>query len=85
MRAKTVGFAIADEDRALLETLVNKYGNGNRSEFLRVAMKTMARLEFAERFDALRGDLRAEMAGKVYSPDEIEGLIREVKAKSIDS
>ena len=50
MRAKTVGFAIADEDRELLDRLVAKYGDGNRSEFLRKAMQMMAKVEFAERF-----------------------------------
>jgi Arc/MetJ-type ribon-helix-helix transcriptional regulator len=39
MAAKTVGFAIADEDRAQLDALVEHYGHGNRSEFLRVAIK----------------------------------------------
>jgi Arc/MetJ-type ribon-helix-helix transcriptional regulator len=42
MAAKTVGFAVADEDRDILDRLVERYGRGNRSEFLRAAMKVMA-------------------------------------------
>ncbi|HZN74015.1 MAG TPA: hypothetical protein VFC00_20290 [Micromonosporaceae bacterium] len=53
MAAQTVGFAVADDDRPMLDRLVERYGHGNRSEFLRVAMKVMAH-EFASRVDAMR-------------------------------
>ena len=84
MRAKTVGFAIADEDRELLERLVDKYGNGNRSEFLRVAMKHMAKIEFAERFNDIRAELAAERGDVYFSREEIEKVVREVKGKSVE-
>jgi len=53
MAAQTVGFAVADDDRPMLDRLVERYGHGNRSEFLRVAMKVMAH-EFSSRVDAMR-------------------------------
>ena len=84
MRAKTVGFAIADEDRELLDRLVNKYADGNRSEFLRIAMKAMARQEMAERLMAIQAEFRRQSGGKVYTPEEVEVMVRKVKGKSID-
>ncbi len=84
MRAKTVGFAIADEDRDLLESLVKKYGNGNRSEFLRVAMKMMAKIEMADRINSIREEVRGQLGGKMLTADEIDLLIRKVKGKSVE-
>lgn len=81
MRAKTVGFAIADEDRELLDRLVAKYGEGNRSEFLRKAMQMMAKMDFAERFNGILDDIQQELGGKQYSSDEVLALIEEVRAE----
>jgi len=81
MRAKTVGFAIADEDRELLDRLVAKYGDGNRSEFLRKAMQMMAKMEFAERFNGILEDIQQELGGKQYSSEEVLALIEEVRAE----
>ncbi|MEY4321080.1 MAG: hypothetical protein RLZZ471_1021 [Actinomycetota bacterium] len=81
MRAKTVGFAIADEDRELLDRLVAKYGDGNRSEFLRKAMQMMAKVEFAERFNGILGDIQQELGGKHYSSEDVLALIEEVRAE----
>ena len=79
--AKTVGFAIADEDRELLERLVDHYGAGNRSEFLRVAMKRMEHDRLAERLVQTAVLVRADLGGKVYSEDEVNQLI--AKASSL--
>jgi Arc/MetJ-type ribon-helix-helix transcriptional regulator len=80
MRAKTVGFAIADEDRELLEDLVAEYGGGNRSEFLRYAMKKIARDRLAERMSKLQQEARADMGGKVYTPEQTQALIKKILA-----
>ena len=80
MRAKTVGFAIADEDRALLEDLVAEYGGGNRSEFLRYAMKKIARDRLAERMSKLQQEAREDMGWRVYTPEETQVLIKKILA-----
>src|SRR2546428_11152800 len=54
MTTKTFGFAVADEDLARLERLTRKYGGGNRSAFLREAMRQMEVLERAERLSELQ-------------------------------
>lgn len=73
--AKTVGFAIADEDRELLDRLVEHYAAGNRSEFLRLAMKRMEHERLAERLVATRRQVSKELQGRVYSEQEIVQLV----------
>lgn len=81
MAAVTVGFAIAEEDRALLEDLVAFYADGNRSEFLRLAMKRMARDRFAKRLSDLQDMAHADLNGKVYSTEEIVAMCKAVNAE----
>lgn len=77
MAAKTVGFAIADEDREQLDALVEHYGNGNRSEFLRVAMQRMRRDMLAERMQVLQARARDELGGRIVTRAEVTALIRQ--------
>jgi metal-responsive CopG/Arc/MetJ family transcriptional regulator len=76
MVAKTVGIAVPDEMRAALDEVVEHYGNGNRSEFLRLAVRDFqARLRI-ERLHAVRERARAERGGRVYTTHEVLELIR---------
>lgn len=77
MAVKTVGFAVADDDRPLLDRLVERYGHGNRSEFLRAAMNVMAAEERAERLRALQDRIHAQV-GRIYAPDQVNELVRGV-------
>jgi hypothetical protein len=81
MAAVTVGFAIAEEDKALLEELVDFYADGNRSEFLRLAMKRMARDRFAKRLSDLQGAIKKDLNGSVFTTEEIVQMCREVNAE----
>lgn len=81
MAAVTVGFAIAEEDRALLEDLVAFYADGNRSEFLRLAMKRMARDRFAKRLSDLQSDIKKDLNGRVYTTEEIVAMCKAVNAE----
>lgn len=78
MAAKSIGFAVADEDAPLLKQLVEHYGHGNRSEFLRAAMKRMRHEMFAERMRVLQGEIREDLGGRVVSADEVAERIRAV-------
>jgi len=82
MTAKTVGFAIADEDRAQLDALVEHFGNGNRSEFLRVAMKRLRRDMLAERLQQLQAQAREDLGGRVVSPEEVTSLVKQALRES---
>jgi Arc/MetJ-type ribon-helix-helix transcriptional regulator len=82
MSAKTVGFAIADEDRAQLDALVEHFGHGNRSEFLRVAMKRLHRDMLAERMQQLQAQAREDLGGRVVSPEEVTALVKRALRES---
>jgi len=77
MAAHMVGFAVADGDRPLLDRLVERYGHGNRSEFLRVAMRVMAAQERTERLRDLQVRVHVKV-GRVYTADEVTELVKQV-------
>lgn len=72
----TVGFAVADEDRERLDRLVEYFGGGNRSAYLRATLTVMESLARAERLRELqaRNAERAAAAGQDY-----ESLLSEVR------
>ena len=76
MAAKTVGIAIADDLRPALDEVVEHFGNGNRSEFLRLAVREYQGRLRLERLHAVRETARAERGGRSYSADEVMALIR---------
>ena len=77
MTAKTVGFAIADEDREQLDALVEHFGKGNRSEFLRVAIRRLHRDMMSERMQQLQSRAREELAGRQVSREEVTALVKQ--------
>lgn len=75
MASKTVGFAIGDDLRSGLEEVVAHYAAGNRSEFLRLAVRRYQAELRLERLHQLRERARAERGGRVLSADEVAELI----------
>ena len=65
MATKTIGFAVAEEDISRLDRLTARFGNGNRSAFLRAAMHQMEVVERAARLLELQayGARRAAEGG----------------------
>jgi Arc/MetJ-type ribon-helix-helix transcriptional regulator len=82
MAATTVRFAIADEDRAKLKELVHYFGHGNRSEFLRVAMKRLRRDKMAENLQRIQAQMREDIGGRVVSPEEVTEMVKSVLRES---
>lgn len=80
MGAKTVGIAIADDLRPALDEVVEHFGHGNRSEFLRLAVRDYQGRMRLDRMHALRDQARAERGGRRYSTDEVLALIRQTAA-----
>jgi hypothetical protein len=68
MPTSTVGFAVADEDQERLARLVEHFGGGNRSAYLRATLPVMESLARAERLRELqaRNAERAAAAGLDY-------------------
>ena len=48
MTAQTIGFAVQPEDRAVLDELVEYFGSGNRSAYLRATLKVMKSIMIAD-------------------------------------
>ena len=83
-KAKTVGIAVADDLRPALDEVVEYFGHGNRSEFLRIAVRDyQARLRL-ERLHTVRQRARTERAGRVYSASEVLELIGSDRAAVSD-
>lgn len=85
MAARTVGIAVSDELRPALDEVVEHFGRGNRSEFLRVAVRDFQQRLRLERLHALRDRARAERGGRLYSTDDVLALIREDAADREDA
>lgn len=79
MAAKTVGIAVSDDLRSALDEVVEHYGHGNRSEFLRIAVRDYQGRLRLERMHSLRDQARAERGGRSYSSDEVLALIRQTR------
>lgn len=80
MAAKTVGIAVSDELRPALDEVVEHFGHGNRSEFLRLAVREFQGRLRLERLHAIRERAREERGGRRYSADEVLDMIRESAA-----
>ena len=78
MTSITIGFSIPAEDQERLERLVDRFGQGNRSAFLRAAMKHMEVLDRAERLDELSQFGAERLAAKGLSAEEIPDLVKRV-------
>ncbi|HEY2215284.1 MAG TPA: hypothetical protein VGH31_09530 [Acidimicrobiales bacterium] len=78
MTTRTVGFAIAVEDESRLERLTQRFGHGNRSAFLREAMRQMEVVDRAGRLADLQayGAERSTAAGLTH--DEAVEVVRKV-------
>lgn len=73
----TVGFSVAEADSERLERLTTTFGQGNRSQFLRVAMDEMERIERAERLKRLQA-YGAERAAALDGPVDAVEAVRDV-------
>lgn len=78
MGTKTVGFAIEEADRDRLERLVKKYGGGNRSAFLRVAIDHMESVDRAERLRRLQSYGAERSAQRKLSLADVQAVVHAV-------
>lgn len=73
---QTVGFAVADEDRAALDELVDYFGHGNRSAYLRATLKVMASIKLADELRDLQAYGQTKLAECGHTLDDIPDLVR---------
>ncbi len=76
MASQTIGFAISDEDRGRLDRLVEHFGGGNRSAYLRATLKVMESLRRADRLREMQAANHRRLAERGISADELPALIQ---------
>jgi hypothetical protein len=77
MATTTVGFAVADEDQARLARLVEHFGGGNRSAYLRATLSVMESLARAERLRELQAANAERAAAAAH---DLESLTAQIGA-----
>lgn len=78
MATRSIGFAVEDADRDRLDRLVQRYGGGNRSAFLRVAMAYMESVERAERLKRLQAYGAERAATRSLDLDDVDEVVHRV-------
>jgi hypothetical protein len=78
MSTTTIGFAVSDEDRPLLEELVEYFGAGNRSAYLRATFKIMKSVKLAEEWRALQAEGQQHLAAQGLTVDNVAEVTRRV-------
>jgi Arc/MetJ-type ribon-helix-helix transcriptional regulator len=79
-RAKTTGFSLPEDMQADLEAVVQEFAGGNRSEFLRIAVREYKGRMLATRLSTIRAEARAEMGGATYTPEQVRSIVVEALA-----
>ena len=78
MGTKTVGFAISDEDQAQLDELVEYFGQGNRSAYLRATFKVMKSVKLAEQWREMQAYGQQRLAEEGLTLEDIPEITRRV-------
>jgi hypothetical protein len=78
MGAQTLGFVVTDEDLADLDELVEYFGGGNRSAYLRATLKIMRSVMLAEELRELQAYGQGRLAEHVMTLDDVAEIARRV-------
>ena len=78
MGTSTLGFAVAEEDRALLDELVAYFGKGNRSAYLRATLKVMRSVKLAEELRELQAFGQGRLAEQGLTVEDIPDITRRI-------
>ena len=73
--SSTIGFAVDEADRSRLDHLSEVFGGGNRSAFLRVAMKVMERYERTQRLAEIQAYGAERLAESGYQIEDFPDLL----------
>ncbi len=76
-QAQTLGFSVQEEDRPLLDELVDYFGDGNRSAYLRATYRVMKSIMLAEQLRELQAYGQQRTAELGIEPAEVPDRIRE--------
>lgn len=76
MAAQTLGFAVQPEDRAALDELVEYFGAGNRSAYLRATLKVMKSIMIADRLRESQAYGQQRIAQLGIEPAEVPARVQ---------
>ena len=77
MSAQTLGFAVQPEDRPLLDELVEYFGNGNRSAYLRATLRIMRSVMLADQLRDLQAYGQQRGAELGIEPGDVPARVQE--------
>jgi hypothetical protein len=77
MTAQTLGFAVQPEDRAVLDELVEYFGGGNRSAYLRATLKVMKSIMIADQLRESQAYGQQRIAELGIEPADVAPRIQE--------
>ena len=78
MSMTTIGFAVAEVDRPVLDELVEYFGRGDRSAYLRATLKIMKSVKLAEELRDLRTFGQSKLAEQGLTIEDIPEVTRRV-------
>jgi len=76
MTAQTLGFAVQPQDRAVLDELVEYFGGGNRSAYLRATLKVMKSIMIAEQLRESQAYGQQRTAEMGVEPGDVPGQVQ---------
>ncbi|MFI0404552.1 hypothetical protein [Actinomadura sp. 3N508] len=76
-QAHTLGFSVHAEDRPVLDELVDYFGDGNRSAYLRATYRVMKSIMLAEQLRDLQSYGQQRTAELGIEPADVPDRIRE--------
>ena len=77
MTAQTLGFAVQPEDRAVLDELVEYFGAGNRSAYLRATLKVMKSIMIADQLRESQAYGQQRIAELGIEPAEVPSRVQQ--------
>jgi hypothetical protein len=77
MTAQTLGFAVQPEDRAVLDELVEYFGGGNRSAYLRATLKVMKSIMIADQLRESQAYGQQRIADLGIEPANVPARVQE--------
>ncbi len=78
--AQTVGFSVDPELVEQIQAVSDYFAGGNRSAFLRLAVKNYRSRMRHEQMQAFREEARRQAGGRVLSEDEVRALVTDTLA-----
>lgn len=84
MTAQTLGFAVQPEDRAVLDELVEYFGGGNRSAYLRATLKVMKSIMIADRLRKSQAYGQQRIAELGIEPADVPARVQEFLKQSVE-